>query len=161
MRDPQIEKRIRLIDLFLDNWKRFHALVAHSQNRARPEISLAQEKEFTDVRGFLLEEYEHIFEQLGVSSEIHTSTRQALTTAASMNGVRTLDQEHARRMENQWNEVFTRMETILGQLKVRKTELARRNVLTVWCSKLIKMKTFCVVAEVLPPLSGILLAIGK
>jgi hypothetical protein len=140
MRDPQIEKKIRLIDLFLDNWKRFHALIAHSLNRSRPEISTAQEREFTDLRSFLLEEYEHIFEQLAISSEIQHSTRQVLTSAASMNDVRNLEREVARRMENQWNEVFTRMETIFGQLKVRKTELARKNVLTVWFCKLVRMK---------------------
>ena len=142
MRDPLIEKKIRLIDLFLDNWKRFHALVAHALNRSRPDISIAQEREFTDIRGFLLEEYEHIYDQLGTSSEIQLSTRQVLTTAASLNDIRQVGPEIAKRMENQWNEVFTRMETIFGQLKVRKSELARKSKLSVWCSKLISIKAF-------------------
>jgi len=142
MRDPQIEKRIRLIDLFLDNWKRFHALIAHALNRSRPDISTSQEKEFTDLRSFLLEEYEHTFEQLGISSELHHSTRQVLTIAASLNDIRNLDREISRRMENQWNEVFTRMETIFGQLKVKKSDLARKNVFTVWASNLFRIKLF-------------------
>jgi hypothetical protein len=142
MRDPLIEKKIRFIDLFLDNWKRFHALAAHALNRSRPEISITQEREFTDIRGFLLEEYSHIFEQLGISSEIQTSTRQVLTTAGSLNDIRQLGPEVARRMENQWNDVFTRMETNLGQLKVRKTELARKSVLSVWLSNLMSIKAF-------------------
>lgn len=138
MRDPQIERKIRFSVLFLDNWKKMHAMMAHSLNRSTSEISAAQEKEFTDLRSYLLEEFEYILDQIGLGGDTTMRTRQVLTAGASLNHYRQLDRESSRKLENQWNDVFTKVETTLGKLKLEKSELARKHSIQVWFERLLR-----------------------
>ncbi len=138
MRDPQVERKIRFSVLFLDNWKKFHAHLTQALNRSRSDISVAQEKEFTDLRSYLLEEFDHILDQIGLSGDTRASTRQVLTMASSLNALRSLDRESSRKLENQWNDVFTRVETALGKLKLEKSELARKHSLQVWSERVLR-----------------------
>lgn len=140
MKDPDIEKRIRLIELFLDNWKKLHELMAYSLNVDAPEISMSQERKFTEVRSYLLEEYEHIFNKLGLEKSIYSTTKSVLITAVSMHRSRQLNAETSKKVENEWNEIFTNLEIQLGQLKVKKSELAKINLLSVVFNKIIRIK---------------------
>jgi hypothetical protein len=138
MRDPQIERKIRFSVLFLDNWKKLHAMMAHSLNRSTSDISISQEKEFTDLRSYLLEEFEYILDQIGLGGDTTMRTRQVLTAGASLSHYRQLDRESSRKLENQWNDVFTKVETALGKLKLEKSELARKPSIQVWFERILK-----------------------
>ena len=52
-----------------------------------------------------------------------------LQRASSVRGVRELSVEETRRLESDWNAVFTRVGVVQGQLKARRRELLRRSVL--------------------------------
>jgi hypothetical protein len=56
-----------------------------------------------------------------------------LQRASSIRGVRELSNDDVRRLESEWNMVFTRLGVIQGQLKSRKRELLGQTALVYLC----------------------------
>lgn len=128
MRDKRLETRLRLISLQIDSWKKLHDLVTYGLDKAKPIISVEQERQFTDIRADLLQELEHVFRQLNVMSELSGRAMNVLNRGSSLRAVRELSNEDARRIEAEWNAVFTRLGVIQGQLKSERKALAEQNI---------------------------------
>ena len=136
MRDKQVEKKLRLLTLQLDNWKRLHDFITYGLDKARPIISAEQERQFTEVRGHLLQETEYIFSALSAVSELSGKAMNVLQRASSIRGVRELSTDEIRRLEAEWNGVFTKLGVLQGQLKGRRKELASQTPLEYYFGRL-------------------------
>ena len=136
MIDQELETRLRLLTLQLDNWKKLHDLIIYGLDKAKPIISSEQERQFTEIRGSLLQETEHILTRLNVLSELSGKVMNVLQRASSVRGVRELTSDEVRRMEVEWNTVFTKLGVVQGQLKARRKDLAGRTVIGYHLSRL-------------------------
>jgi hypothetical protein len=136
MRDPALESQLRLLSLQLDNWKRLHDLITYGLDKAKPIISAEQEREFTEVRGNLLQETEHILTDLKLLTELSGRAMNVLQRCISIRGVRELPNEEVRRLEAEWNGVFTKLGIAQGQLKSRRKALAHQTALVYYFSRL-------------------------
>jgi hypothetical protein len=123
MKDPELETKLRLLMLQFENWKKLHDLITYGLDKAKPIISSEQERQFTEIRSHLLQETEHIFTELNVL-ELSGKAMNVLQRAASIRGVRELPNDEVRRMESEWNGVFTRLGLAQGQLKSRRKHLS-------------------------------------
>ena len=54
----------------MENWKKLHDLITYGLDKAKPMISAEQERQFTEIRGNLLQETEHVFTELNLLDEI-------------------------------------------------------------------------------------------
>ncbi len=108
MRDQELETKLRLLTLQLDNWKKLHDLITYGLDKAKPIISAEQERQFTEIRSHLLQETEHIFNRLNILGE--------------------LSNDEVRRLEMDWNAVFTKLGVVQGQLKAQRKALAGQTV---------------------------------
>ena len=70
MKDKELETKLRVLTLQLDNWKKLHDLITYGLDKAKPIISSEQERQFTEIRANLLQETEHIFTELNVVGEL-------------------------------------------------------------------------------------------
>src|SRR2546423_12849509 len=129
MRDKSVETKLRLVTLQLENWKRLHDLITYGLDKAKPIISSEQERQFTEIRANLLQETEHILTRLNVLAELSGKVMNVLQRASSVRGVRELTSDEVRRMEVDWNNVFTKLGVVQGQLKARRKDLAGRTVI--------------------------------
>jgi hypothetical protein len=129
MKDQQLETKLRLLMLQLDNWKKLHDLITYGLDKAKPIISAEQERQFTDVRSHLLQETEHVFKQLDIVGELSGKLMNVLQRGSSVRGVRELSSDEARRLELDWNTVFTKLGVVQGQLKARRKALAEQTSL--------------------------------
>lgn len=136
MKDKHLETQLRLLTLQLDNWKKLHDLITYGLDKAKPIISAEQERQFTDVRANLLQETEHAFRELGLLSELSGRAMNVLQRGVSMRGVRELTNEEVRRLEGEWNGVFTKLGVLQGQLKSRRKTLASQTVFSFHLSRL-------------------------
>jgi hypothetical protein len=127
MRDKQVETKLRLLTLQLDSWKRLHDFITYGLDKARPIISAEQERQFTEVRGALLQETEYVLTTLEAVSELSGKSMNVLQRAVSIRGVRDLTNEEVRRLEAEWNGVFTKLGVLQGQLKARRKDLESQN----------------------------------
>src|SRR5436190_24192878 len=112
MKDQELETRLRLLTLQLDNWKQLHDLIIYGLDKAKPIISAEQERQFTEIRGQLLQETEYAFGQLKMLKELSGKAMNVLQRAPSVRGVRDLANDEIRRLETEWNGVFTKLGTV-------------------------------------------------
>ena len=135
MKDKNVETQLRLLTLQLDNWKKLHDLITYGLDKARPIISAEQERQFTEIRANLLQESEHIFGVLGVLGDLSGRAMNVLQRCVSVRGVRELSGEEIRRLETEWNGVFTKLGVVQGQLKSRRKSLAEQTTITYYLSR--------------------------
>ena len=136
MRDKAVETKLRLLTLQLDNWKKLHDLITYGLDKARPIISAEQERQFTEIRANLLQETEHVFGALEVLDELSGRAMNVLQRGVSVRGVRELSNEEVRRLETEWNGVFTKLGVVQGQLKSRRKMLAGQTTLSYYLNRL-------------------------
>jgi hypothetical protein len=117
MKDQQTETKLRLISLQLESWKKLHDLIAYGLDKAKPIISVEQERQFTEVRANLLRETEHVLRELHLLRDLSGWAMNVLNRGSSLRAVRELSKDDARRLEMEWNEVFTKLGVAQGQLK--------------------------------------------
>ncbi|MDP9099769.1 MAG: hypothetical protein M3N48_12385 [Verrucomicrobiota bacterium] len=137
MRDKALETQLRLLRLQLDNWKKLHDLITYALDKARPIISAEQERLFTEIRANLLQETEHVFGALGMIGELSGRAMNVLQRSVSVRGVRELSNEEVRRLETEWNGVFTKLGVVQGQLKSRRKLLAEQSPVTYYLSRIL------------------------
>src|SRR5205814_9460729 len=70
MKDKELETKLRLLTLQLDNWKKLHYFITDGLDRAKPIVSVEQKLQFTEIRAQLLQETEHIFKKLNTPAEL-------------------------------------------------------------------------------------------
>ncbi|MDQ6625295.1 MAG: hypothetical protein M3Y69_04010 [Verrucomicrobiota bacterium] len=138
MRDRNLETQLRLLTLQVDSWKKLHDFITYGLDKSQPIISAEQERQFTDVRSNLLQETEHSFRELGILGELSGRAMNVLQRGVSMRGVRELSNDDARRLEADWNAVFTKLGVLQGQLKSRRKTLAGQTVFSHFVNRLFR-----------------------
>jgi hypothetical protein len=129
MKDITLETQLRLLTLQVESWKKLHDFITYALDKSKPIVSADQERQFTEIRGILLQESEHVFNELDLVAELSGKAMNVLQRASSIRGVRELSGEEMRRLESDWNAVFTKIGVVQGQLKTRRRELLGRSVL--------------------------------
>src|SRR6266481_3543401 len=138
MRDKDLETKLRLVTLQLDNWKRLHDLITYGLDKAKPIVSSEQERQFTEIRSNLLQETEYVLRELNIVAEVSGKAMNVLQRGVSVRGVRDLPGDEIRRLETDWNGVFTKLGLMQGQLKARRKELAEQTAFSYYLNRLLR-----------------------
>ncbi len=138
MRDKNLEQQLRLLTLQTDSWKKLHDLITYALDQAKPIISAEQERQFTETRANLLQETEHAFRELGLLGELSGRAMNVLQRGVSVRGVRELTNDEVRRLEADWNGVFTKLGLMQGQLKSRRKSLAGQSALSYHLARVLR-----------------------
>src|SRR5438874_4247917 len=138
MKDKQTETKLRLISLQLESWKNLHELITYGLDKAKPIISVEQERQFTEVRSNLLQETEHVLRELNLLGELSGRAMNVLNRGSSLRVVRDLPNDDARRLETEWNGVFTKLGVAQGQLKSRRKAFADVTPFKAFMSQLLR-----------------------
>src|SRR5206468_3953828 len=138
MRDRELETKLRVLTLQLDSWKKLHDLITYGLDKAKPIISAEQERHFTEVRAHLLQETEYVFKQLNLLGELSGKAMNVLQRASSVRGVRELTNDEIRRLEMEWNGVFTKLGVMQGQLKAQRKRLSGLSIWAYYFQRLLR-----------------------
>jgi hypothetical protein len=138
MRSKELETKLRLITLQLESWKRLHDLITYGLDKAKPIISTEQERQFTEIRANLLQETQHVFRELGILEELSGKAMNVLQRGVSVRGVRDLTGDDIRRLEMEWNTVFTKLGIVQGQLKSQRKQLAGQTAVAYYLNRLLR-----------------------
>src|SRR4029450_9009161 len=124
MKDKQPETNLRLIARQLESWKKLHDLITYGLDKAKPIISVDQERQFTEARANLPQEPAHVLRELNLFRYLSGRAMNVLNRGSSLRAVRELSNDDARRLETEWNGVFTKLGVAQGQLKSRRKAFA-------------------------------------
>jgi hypothetical protein len=138
MKDKQTETNLRLIALQLDSWKKLHDLITYGLDKSKPIISVDQERQFTEARASLLQETEHVLRELNLLGDLSGRAMNVLSRGSSLRVVRDLSNDDARRLEADWNGVFTKLGVAQGQLKSRRKAFAEVTPFKAFTSRLLR-----------------------
>ena len=138
MRDRKLETQIRLLNLQLENWKKLHDLITYGLDKAKPIVSSEQERQFTEIRANLLQETEYALRELQILDGLSGKAMNVLQRGVSVRGVRDLTGEDIRRLETEWNAVFTKLGVVQGQLKARRKILAQQSAVAFYLGRLFR-----------------------
>jgi hypothetical protein len=138
MRSQKLETSLRLLTLQLESWKKLHDLVTYGLDKEKPIISSEQERQFTEIRANLLQETEYIFRQLNILDGLSGKAMNVMQRTVSVRGLRDLTGEDVRRLEMEWNAVFTKLGIIQGQLKARRKQLAGQTAIAYYLGRLFR-----------------------
>jgi len=138
MRNKELETKLRLLTLQLDSWKKLHDLITYGLDKAKPIISAEQERQFTEIRAHLLQETEYVFKKVNMLGELSGKAMNVLQRASSVRGVRDLTNDEIRRLEMEWNGVFTKLGIAQGQLKARRKDLASQTVFKYYLNRVFR-----------------------
>jgi hypothetical protein len=138
MIDRQLETKLRLLTVQLDSWKKLHDLITYGLDKAKPIISTEQERQFTEIRGNLLQEIEYVLRELNMLAEVSGKAMSVLQRCVSVRGVRDLSNDEVRRLETDWNGVFTKLGLMQGQLKARRKELAEQTAFSYYLNRFLR-----------------------
>jgi hypothetical protein len=138
MRDKNLETKLRLVTLQLENWKKLHDLITYGLDKAKPIISTDQERQFTEIRANLLQEIEYVLRELNMVAEVSGKAMSVLQRGVSVRGVRDLSNDEVRRLETDWNGVFTKLGLMQGQLKARRKELAEQTTFNYYLNRFLR-----------------------
>jgi len=138
MRSQKLETSLRLLTLQLESWKKLHDLVTYGLDKEKPIISSEQERQFTETRANLLQETEYIFRQLNILDGLSGKAMNVLQRTVSVRGLRDLTGEDVRRLEMEWNAVFTKLGTLQGQLKARRKQLGGQTAVAYYLGRLFR-----------------------
>jgi hypothetical protein len=141
MRDKELETKLRVLTLQLDSWKKLHDFITYALDKAKPIISAEQERQFTEVRAHLLQETEFVLTELGMLGELSGKAMNVLQRASSVRGVRDLTNDEIRRLETEWNGVFTKLGVMQGQLKGRRKHLAALSLMSYYFQRFLRRPT--------------------
>ncbi len=107
---------------------KLHDFITYGLDKAKPIISVEQERRFTEIRAHLLQETEHVFKKLNILGELPGKSMNVLQRGVSIRGLRELSNDEVRRLETEWNAVFTKLGVVQGQLKAQRKELTGQTV---------------------------------
>ena len=138
MKSRELETKLRLLTLQLENWKKLHDLITYGLDKAKPIISSEQEHHFTEIRANLLQETEYVLRQLNILDGLSGKAMNVLQRAASVRGVRDLTGEDVRRLEMEWNAVFTKLGVVQGQFKAQRKQLAGQTAISYHLGRLFR-----------------------
>lgn len=138
MRDKNLETKLRLVTLQLENWKKLHDLITYGLDKAKPIISTEQERQFTEIRANLLQEIEYVLRELNMLAEVSGKAMSVLQRGVSVRGVRDLPNDEVRRLETDWNGVFTKFGLMQGHLKARRKELAEQTTFNYYLNRFLR-----------------------
>ena len=138
MRDKNLETKLRLVTLQLENWKKLHDLITYGLDKAKPIVSTEQERQFTEIRANLLQEIEYVLRELNMLAEVSSKAMSVLQRGVSVRGVRDLSNDEVRRLETDWNGVFTKFGLMQGQLKARRKELAEQTTFNYYLNRFLR-----------------------
>jgi hypothetical protein len=144
MRSQKLETSLRLLTLQLESWKKLHDLVTYGLDKEKPIISSEQERQFTETRANLLQETEYIFRQLNILDGLSGKAMNVLQRTVSVRGLRDLTGEDVRRLEMEWNAVFTKLGTLQGQLKARRKQIAGQTAVAYYLGRIFRRPAIAV-----------------
>jgi len=75
---------------------------------------------------------------LNIVAEVSGKAMSVLQRGVSIRGVRDLPNEEVRRLETDWNTVFTRLGLKQGQLKAQRKELAEKTAFSYYFARLLR-----------------------
>jgi hypothetical protein len=126
MNRKSLEQTLARLEHHLECWKQFNDYVGLARvKKFGPE----DETQFLEIKCVLTQELELIMAQLENIPIKREEAHNLIAAAPSIRYLSELNDGNLKTLENEWHKMFISWQSVLGQLKVRREELAGQGML--------------------------------
>ena len=125
MRNQQIEKLILQMESHLECWKQFNQYLGLARTK---KFNSEDESQFLEIKSVLTQELEMILSCMECASPTKEDILALISGAPSIRYLSELNDGALRGVENQWHRVYIAWQSLLGQLKVKRHQMASKSV---------------------------------
>lgn len=129
MKKKQLESLIVQLENYIECWKQFYQYLGIARTRKNPQdqksFTQEEENQFLDIKSVLAQQLELLLAYFAPDS-LPLQREEILNIIAQTPSLRTvaeMNDNTFRGLENQWHKTFITMQSLLGQLKVKKKEM--------------------------------------
>ena len=122
MNRKTLDQTVARLEHHLECWKQFNEYVGLARNK---KFTPEDETQFLEIKCVLTQELELIIAQLQNTPVRREDAHALISTAPSIRYLSELTEGNLKNLENEWHKMFINWQATLGQLKVRREELAQ------------------------------------
>jgi len=116
----RLDDLIGRMESYLECWKQF----AHFMNLARfKKFTLDDENQFLEIKSVITQELEVLLAAFDCGQVTRDDIHGLMTAVPSMRFLSESNESTLRNVENQWHKLFINWQSVLGQLKVKKSQV--------------------------------------
>ncbi len=122
MRDRNLEKNIRRVEMFVERWKELSQFLERGfqGHDFKPE----EEAAFLQLKSVIAQEHQMLMTTLGSAADRDDKALRLLNTVTSLQGFKELPEGMAKKVATEWHNTYMSLQALLGRLKGRQTQLA-------------------------------------
>lgn len=129
MTKPNIDQLILRLESYLECWKQFNAFMGMARaKRFTPE----DEAQFLEIKSVITQELELILSSIDCGPISREDVHTLMASAPSLRFLSEVGEGPLRNVENQWHKLFIGLQSILGQLKVKQSQLESKSIMKAW-----------------------------
>jgi hypothetical protein len=128
MRDRKLEKNIERVQEFVELWKQLSQFL--DRGFKGTEFSGDEEAGFLELKSSIAQEHEFLATTLGSEMPHEDKTLRLLNSLPSLAGFRELPEGMGKKITSEWHSTFIAMQSLLGRLRGRKSQLASMSSLS-------------------------------
>ena len=119
MSTKKLESLIAQMENYLECWKQFNRFVNVARSK---KFGTEDENQFLETKSVIVQELELILASVEVSAPTKEEVHTLIGNAPSLRYLSEMNEGALRNVESQWHKIYIGWHSILGQLKVRRTD---------------------------------------
>ena len=132
MGNKKLDQLITQLENYLECWKQFNQFV----NLARTKkFSTEDESQFLEVKSVIVQELEIILAQIESGTPPKEDVHAVIDSAPSLRFLSEMNEGVLRGVESQWHRLYISWQSILGQLKVQRSQQESKSMFGGWRKK--------------------------
>lgn len=124
MQSSKLENLIGRVENYLECWKQFN----HYMNLARfKKFTADDENQFLEVKSIITQELELILNAFDTAPVTRDEVHGLIAVAPSIRYLSECPESGLREAENRWHKHFITLQSVLGQLKVKRDAVSKQS----------------------------------
>lgn len=123
MSKTNIEQLIIRMESFLECWKQFNSFMGLARTK---KFSLEDESQFLELKSMITQELELILSTMDCGPIARDDVHALIGAGPSLRFMSEMNENALRSVENQWHKQFIGWQSILGQLKVKQSQVTSK-----------------------------------
>ena len=129
MNKLNVEQIILRLENYLECWKQFNSFMGMARQK---KFSQEDENQFLEIKSVITQELELILSCIDCGPISREDVHALIASGPSLRFLSELNENSLRNVETHWHKLFIGLQSILGQLKVRQSQIESKSIMSSW-----------------------------
>jgi hypothetical protein len=124
MSKSNIEQLIHRMENYLECWKQFNTFMTMARTK---KFTQEDENQFLEIKSVITQELESILSSIDCGPISREDVHALIAAGPSVRFLSELNDNALRAVENNWHRLFISLQSLLGQLKVKQSQVESKS----------------------------------